>query len=377
MIKVYDRKKRISIIYIAIVVLILVCVVMICVLTAALASNDTKTYAYLPNHSVYFYDVTGDYAWAHQAVDVLALGGVITGGGDHLYYPGNPITRADFIVMLDRAYNMSGAVESGKVPSKGTFIDVPSDAYYSDAVKSAKALGVTSGASGNHFWPQQHITRQDAMVFLKRTLDCTNIILKPTSLSKFSDHLQVADYAAEAVGALTGANIVDGVKGRLNPNANVTRAEIAVMLYRATHLTDNNGIAVFEKRSDIANVCIGAQIYSDAVIENYSPEKNYSELMCYTDIRQDDGVTYIMLEENQSIDHKASVSEGRLILNDTSPNAAPGATIAYQLADNCVAIDVTAPYHQMSNPVSTGGTYRHCYPSVVDGRVTIIYYTQE
>ncbi len=377
MIKVYDRKKRISIIRIAIVALILACVVLICVFTAALASNNTKTYAYLPNHSVYFYDVVGDYAWAHHEVDALALGGVITGGGDHLYYPGNPITRADFIVMLDRAYNMSSAVESGKVPSKGTFIDVPSNAYYSDAVKSAKALGVTNSVSGNNFWPQENITRQDAMVFLKRTLDCTNVILKPTSITKYSDHLQVADFATEAVGALIGANIVDGKKGRLNPNANVTRAEMAVMLYRATHLTDNNGIAVFEKRDDIANVCIGAQIYSDAVIENYSPEKTYSELMRYTDIRQEDGVTYITLEENQAIDHKASVAEGRLILNDTSPNAAPGATIAYQLADNCVAIDVTAPYHQISYPVSTGGTYRHCYPSVVDGRVTIIYYTQE
>ncbi len=377
MIKVYDRKKRISIIRIAIVALIMVCVVMVCVLTAALASNDTKTYAYLPNHSVYFYDVVDNYAWAHQEVDVLALGGVINGGGDHLYYPGNPITRADFIVMLDRAYNMSGAVESGKVPSKGTFIDVPSNAYYSDAVKSAKALGVTSGASGNHFWPQQHMTRQDAMVFLKRTLDCTNVILKPASISSFTDHLQVEDYATEAVGALIGAKIIDGVNGRLNPNAKVTRAEMAVMLYRATRLTDNNGVAAFEKRGDIANVCIGAQIYSDAVIENYNPEITYGGLMRYSSIRQEDGVTYITLEESQSIDHKASVAEGRLILNDTSPNAAPGATIAYQLADGCVAIDVTAPYHQMSYPVSTGGTYRHCYPSVVDGRVTIIYYTQE
>jgi len=377
MIKVYDRKKRISIIRIAVVAIIMICVVLVCVLTAALASNDTKTYAYLPNHSVYFYDVVDNYAWAHQEVDALALGGVINGEGDHLYYPGNPITRADFIVMLDRAYNMSSAVESGKVPSKGTFIDVPSNAYYSDAVKSAKALGVTSGASGNHFWPQQQMTRQDAMVFLKRTLDCTNVILKPTSITKFSDHLQVADYATEAVSALIGAGIIDGVNGRLNPGAKVTRAEMAVMLYRATHLTDNNSIAVFEKRSDIVNVCIGAQIYSDAVIENYSPEKTYGGLMRYSAIRQEDGVTYITLEENQSIDHKASVAEGRLILNDTSPDAAPGATIAYQLADNCVAIDVTAPYHQMSRPVSTGGTYRHCYPSVVDGRVAIIYYTQE
>jgi len=377
MINVYNRKKRISIVRIVVIVLVIAIVVAVCVLTAALASNNDLTYAYLPDHSVYFYDVSGNYAWAHQEVDALALGGVINGGGDHLYYPGNSITRADFIVMLDRAYNMSDAVESGKVPQKGTFSDVSEDAYYYEAVNSAKALGVTSGSSGNQFFPTQNMTRQDAMVFLKRTLDCTNVRLRPTSLSKFSDHLQVENYAKEAVSSLIGAKIIDGVNGRLNPKALVTRAEMAVMLYRATHLTTTNGIAEFVKRGDIANVCIGAQIYSDAVIENYDSNVTYNELMRYTNIRQENGVIYITLEGQQPINHKASVSEGRLILDDTSEGAAAGATITYPLASNCVAIDVTAPYHQMSYPVSTGGTYRHCYPSIEDGRVTTIYYTQE
>ncbi len=377
MIKVYGRKRNIPWIRMAVIAFIVAIVVVACILTAALSSSNTKTYAYLPNHSVYFYDVADSYAWAHQEVDALALGGVITGSGDHLYYPGSPITRADFIVMLDRAYNMSGVVESGKVPAKGTFVDVPDDAYYSEAVKSAKALGVASGASGNKFFPQQNMTRQDAMVFLKRTLDCTDVALKPTSITTFPDHGLVEDYASEAVGALIGAKIIDGVNGRINPNAKVTRAEMAVMLYRAMHLTENGVGAIYEKRGDTANVCIGAQIYSDVVIENYNPEVSYGELMRYTNIRQEDGVTYITLEENQAIDHKASVSEGRLVLDDTGPDAAPGATITFQLADDCVAIDVTAPYHQMSYPVNTGGTYRHCYPSIVDGSVTIIYYTQE
>ena len=42
--------------------MLLVVVVAVSVLTAALATDDTETYAYLPDHSVYFYDVTEQYA---------------------------------------------------------------------------------------------------------------------------------------------------------------------------------------------------------------------------------------------------------------------------------------------------------------------------
>ena len=71
-------------------------------------------------------------------VDTLAVAGVIKGGGTHLFYPGNAITRADFIVMLDRAYGMSEALDNGQVNSNGSFVDVPSSAYYSKAVIAAK-----------------------------------------------------------------------------------------------------------------------------------------------------------------------------------------------------------------------------------------------
>ena len=77
---------------------------------AAETAVTTETYAYLPDHSVYFYDVDDGYSWAFREVDTLAVAGVIQGRGDHLFYPRNAITRADFIVMLDRAYGMSSAL---------------------------------------------------------------------------------------------------------------------------------------------------------------------------------------------------------------------------------------------------------------------------
>ena len=351
---------------------LLVAVVAVSVLSAALATDNTETYAYLPDHSVYFYDVAESYAWAHREIDTLAVAGIIQGRGDHLFYPGEAITRADFIVMLDRAYGMSDALESGAVAANGTFSDVPDDAYYSDAVIAAKAFGIAVG-SNNRFLPQQSITRQDAMVFLKRTLDCTQLTLRPGSVSGFSDAAQVASYAQDAVGSLIRAGIVNGTSGKLNPLASITRAEITVMLYRATHMTEQEGGAVYEQRDDVVNVCIGAQQYCDVVIENFDPAVHYGELMRYTSLRQENGVTYITLSYNQEIDRTVTYQNGVFTFND--PAGGEGATVSYPAADSCVAVDVTQPYHQIDAPQSTGSTYHYCYPSIENGEVTVIYYT--
>ena len=135
---------------------------------AAETAVTTETYAYLPDHSVYFYDVDDGYSWAFREVDTLAVAGVIQGRGDHLFYPRIAITRADFIVMLDRAYGMSSALESGAVTAQQDFSDVPSDKYYAKSVAAARALGVATGTADNRFLPQQTMSRQDEMVFLQR-----------------------------------------------------------------------------------------------------------------------------------------------------------------------------------------------------------------
>lgn len=49
--------------------------------------------------------------------------------------------------MLDRAYGMSEALDNGQVNSNGSFVDVPSSAYYSKAVIAAKAFGIVAGTA--------------------------------------------------------------------------------------------------------------------------------------------------------------------------------------------------------------------------------------
>lgn len=343
-------------------------------LTVALAMDNTGTYAYLPDHSVYFYDVTENYAWAHREVDTLAVAGVIKGSGDHLFFPGNAITRADFIVMLDRAFGMSKALDSGLIDSQGTFVDVPGNTYYSKSVTAAKAFGVATGTSDNRFLPQQNMTRQDAMVFLERTLNRTQLTLQPGSLTGFSDIDQIASYARQAVSALVNARVISGSEGKLNPTANVTRAEMAVMLYRATHLLDAGVNAVYQQRGNVVNVCIGAQSFCDVVIENYDASMQYEGLMRYTNLRQENGVVYITLTEKQPINQTVTYADGQFTFRTAGGN---GEELVLPAAAGCVAVNVTQPYHQIDAPVSTGSTYRYGYPSVVNGEVAVVYYTEK
>ena len=150
-------------------VAVLAVAVVVSAITAAyaLSANTTETYAYLPEHSVYFYDTAGEYAWASSEVDTLAVAGVIKGGGTHLFYPGNAITRADFIVMLDRAYGMSEALDNGQVNSNGSFVDVPSSAYYSKAVIAAKAFGIAPLLRRRAAWTSPTSRRSHSMTSVR------------------------------------------------------------------------------------------------------------------------------------------------------------------------------------------------------------------
>ena len=111
------------------------------------------------------------------------------------------------------------------------------------------------------------MTRQDAMVFLKRTIDRTALKLGTGSVSSFSDASRISNYAKPSVSALVGAKVIGGSKGKINPLSKVTRAEMAVMLYRATHLTVQGSGAVYQSRGDLVNLCIGTQNYCDVVID--------------------------------------------------------------------------------------------------------------
>ena len=185
------------------------------------------TVAAASSYSDYFTDVDSSYSWAGDAIDYLYEKGIVTGTGNSQFNPGGYVTRADFMLMLFRAFNLKATIN-------GNFSDVAGSSYYYNAVGVAKALGIAQG-TGGYFYPKAEITRQDAMVLIIRTLDVKDISIvlgSASDISSYTDSGKVSGYALDAVAALVKKGIVQGSGSMINPLKYIKRAEVAVILYR-------------------------------------------------------------------------------------------------------------------------------------------------
>ena len=183
-----------------------------------------------PNSSVNFDDLDGYSAQTKAAVDYLSSIGVVNGTGYRTYEPGASIRRGDFCVMLSRAFqfNVGG--------SGGGFTDVPAGAYYASAVNDLYALGIVNGVGGGRFQPSATLSRQDAALMIQRTLNQAGIEIpdgNSAALAAYRDRGQVADYARGAVAGLAQLGLLPTRNSRLSPKANLTRADMALLLHRA------------------------------------------------------------------------------------------------------------------------------------------------
>jgi len=116
------------------------------------------------------------------------------------------------------------------------FADVDPNAYYAKEIAIGKALGILKGTDGTNFFPAEEISRRDLMVICARGMRLVRALEEgepETYLRNFSDDELVADYVVANVAALVRSNIVRGnADGTIEPLANTTRAEAAVLMDR-------------------------------------------------------------------------------------------------------------------------------------------------
>ena len=108
-----------------------------------------------------------------------------------------------------------------------TFIDVPSNHWVAPYVTSMAAKGVISGVTENQFAPSVNVTRAEFAKLIVETLG-----LPLEDKVTFAD-VKPEDWFYSYVGAAAKAGIVVGDGAKFNPNASITREDMAVMLGRA------------------------------------------------------------------------------------------------------------------------------------------------
>ena len=119
---------------------------------------------------------------------------------------------------------------------KNPFQDVADGQWYTKAVIWAADKGIVNGTSETTFDPDANITREQIAAILHRYAG------KPETkgdLASFPDAATVSDYAKTAMAWAVEKGIIGGSDGKLDPRSNATRAQVAAILMRYLKLAEN------------------------------------------------------------------------------------------------------------------------------------------
>ena len=194
--------------------------------------GETRTYTVQVDQVVLpFTDIEQD-AYYYDALVWGYSNGIVLGTTETTFSPDENVTRAQVIAFL---YRLAGEPEPGaKVP----FTDVPSDAYYVQALAWAAENKIAYGVSATAFEPDRAVTREEFVTFLYRDTQLHGSASGALSdLSGFRDASGVSAWAQDSVAWAAGQGIVVGVESDvLAPQGTATRAQAVEFLYRYSQL---------------------------------------------------------------------------------------------------------------------------------------------
>ena len=185
----------------------------------------------VPAWSAGFSDV-GTSSVEYEAVQYLVEAKVLNGYSDGTFRPGEPVTRGQAAKIM--------VLQQGVAPVKTAcrFSDV--DSVFAAFVEAAAAQGWVGGYPDGYFRPYDTLQRQHMAVILVRGMGWEQQAKAMSStqmqdlLGRFPDLTQVSAEAGRYVAYAIEKGLINGdAEGRLNPVSGVTRAQAAMMTYRA------------------------------------------------------------------------------------------------------------------------------------------------
>ncbi|QGQ97960.1 S-layer homology domain-containing protein [Paenibacillus psychroresistens] len=175
--------------------------------------------------------------WAKKVINSWIEKGFTNGYNDNTFRPDKTITRAEFIVLINRSFGFSEKADI-------TFTDAKDkDWYYADVAKAVKA-GYITGCSETAMCPNKEITRREAAVMISRLLRLGDTVAGDSSM--FEDSYEFADWGYDEIGiaatTLIMTGYLDAASGSTSFKANnkIKRAEAIVSLDRALTYKNNN-----------------------------------------------------------------------------------------------------------------------------------------
>lgn len=100
--------------------------------------------------------------WYGRALMNLDLLGIVKGYEDGTFRPNQPVSRAEFVVLLSRIHELEAGEKS--------FPDVPKTHWAYDAIAAAGAAGWINGYEDGTFRPNESVTRIEAVKMINNML---------------------------------------------------------------------------------------------------------------------------------------------------------------------------------------------------------------
>lgn len=254
--------------------------------------------------------------WSQQYVEYGVDAGYINGYPDSTFKPDNPVTRAEFVKMVNSALGITRMAEI-------SFFDIEKTDWFYEDVRKATYAGYVTGYENGAFIASNLITRQEAAVILSRIATRN---AEDKSISSFKDAKQVADWAlgsfefAYAKGFLTGDDL-----GNLLPTSSLTRGQAAKILHtlRTTENIYNGNYTV-----GLDKALISETIFTDDVIftsdaEDAALTLDGCRVLGTVNVKAENDSEVVIKETNAQIlelsggHHTVLLSDGATIKNAT------------------------------------------------------------
>ncbi|MGI6732548.1 MAG: S-layer homology domain-containing protein [Anaerovoracaceae bacterium] len=163
-------------------------------------------------------DISGH--WAEEKIQSWIDQELIKGYEDGTFKPENNITRAEFMTLVNGAFDYTETEEI-------SFSDVAEDAWYAEAVKKAKAAGYITGYPDNTMRPDSPISREEAATIIT---GITQVEGNPEGKTSFTDDKSLS-WSRDAVAAVSETKIMNGYPdGSFMPQNLIKRGEAVVAL---------------------------------------------------------------------------------------------------------------------------------------------------
>ena len=198
----------------------------------------------LPASAAEFSDIQGH--WGESAIEQVAQWGLFAGTGNQQFSPDATMTRGMFVTVTERTAKLFQVYQ--EPVGAQSFVDVPTDTWYTQAVAWASENDIVNGIGGGKFAPEAPVTREQMCVIMVRFLSaCTDLDLTVYAQggNSFLDGDIISDYAVDSVNVCVALGLIAGVPAagglEFQPQMPASRAAVAVVLQRLVSAVQQSG----------------------------------------------------------------------------------------------------------------------------------------